>query len=324
MDYGKIISTGFTQAWKNKSLWVLGFLAGGGIGNIPTDWMKGSGDAGDFFSWRGYLDGSGFDSLGLADFFAGNILLILAIIGAFLLVGFIFFLLHFIALGGLIDAGGVFKRKGQYSLGSSFKVGLSRFWQLLGLGLLMMLVIIAFLAVMVGIGVAVFLISVPLGFVSLIFLIPLLILFIFFTSMIDLYAERLIVLEKRPVFDSIADGYSMFTKNLGPSTLYFLVLIGISIAAAICVFAIMAGVALPFVALGFIQFWVALLLGIPTVLLILFLISGYSSSALNLMSTEFYYQVVERENERPDAAATDQPGTTPPSITPPTPPTADE
>lgn len=322
MDYGKIISTGFTQAWKYKSLWVLGFLAGGGIGNIPTDRMKGTGDAGDFFNWRGLFDGGGFNALGLGDFLAGNILLILAIIGAFLLVGFIFFILHFMALGGLIDAGGVLKRKGQYSLGSSFQAGISRFWQLLGLGLLLFLVVIAALAVMIGIGVAVFLISTPLGFLSLIFLIPVSIVFIYFTSMVNLYAERLIILEKRPVFDSIADGYTMFTNNLGPSTLYFLVLMGISIAAAIGVFVIMAGVAIPFVALGFVQIWVALLLGIPTVLVILFLVSGYTGAAINLMSTEFYFQVAERGKARPDEAAlaTSPPLGMPPSGTSPPPP----
>ena len=321
MDYGKIISTGFTQAWKYKSLWVLGFLTGGGVGNIPTDWIKGKGDADSFFDWRGYFDGGGFDSFGLADFFAGNILLIVAIIGAFLLVGLIFFILHFIALGGLIDAGGVFKRKGQYTLGNSFRAGASRFWQLLGLGLLLFLVIFAVLAIMIGIGVVFFVISVPLGILSLMVLIPVLIIFIYFTTMVDTYAERLIVLEKRPVFDSIADGFMLFKNNLGPSTIYFLVLIGISIAAAVGIFAIMAGVALPFVALGFVQIWVALLLGIPTVLVIMFLISGYSSAAINLMSTEFYFQVVERSNARPDVVAPDHPVTPPSPTTPPPPPT---
>ena len=35
MDYGKIVSTGWAQAWKHKTLWIFGFLiSGGGGGNI--------------------------------------------------------------------------------------------------------------------------------------------------------------------------------------------------------------------------------------------------------------------------------------------------
>lgn len=305
MQYGKIVSTGWSQAWKHKTLWIFGFLiSGGGGGNI--------GNFSDKFDKFGLRRGDLYE---IKNFIAEH-LYIIALLALVALVAFIIWIiLSTISTGGLIDAARQMKRGEPYSFGNAFKTGLAYFWRILGIGLLTFIVIAAFIIFLVLLGVAAFVIHVALGIMSLLILIPILLLGIFVTSITVAMAERFIVIEDRPVFDSISDGYNLWRTNLGTSIVYSLMYVGIGIAVGLATLVIMLFTVIPFVAIGFVNLWMGILIGVPVVLLILLVVDGFSGSAMHLMSTEFYFQL--REEGQAVAVQPAVPGS---DFTPPPPP----
>ena len=118
MDYGKIISFGFSRAWKHPTLWILGlFAAGGGGGgfNIPS--RMGRGDWGDCSRW------GGFDFPYQLERIVTNPAFLLTLIAFALAAFLIFVILNIISIGGLVDAAGRFRRGEEYSFTGVFKTG---------------------------------------------------------------------------------------------------------------------------------------------------------------------------------------------------------
>lgn len=288
MKYDEIVSFGFARSWRHKSLWLLGFLTAG-------------------FSTFNYSLNK--DRLAnLEDIVLHHPFIIVSAIGFLIVLGLILFILRIIAEGALIDAAKRFHCGEEYRLGASWQVGMSRFWSLLGAGLLFLLMLLAFLLVLILIGVVAFLLSKALGIILLIFLIPALLVGIFAWAMTYVLAQRLIVLERRPVFDSIGDGFSILTQALPSNVLMFLIYVGIMFAAIIVSALIVAAVTLPFIAIALYRLWLALLLGIPTGLVVLYLIGGYLGAASSLMMTEFYYQLMAHLRTTPIAVVASGPG----------------
>jgi hypothetical protein len=305
MDYGKIVSTGWSQAWKHKTLWIFGFLiAGGGGTNISN------------FSNK-------FDRFGLAEsdlfrfreFIVDHMYLILLLAALALLAFIIWIVLRTISVGGLVEAARQMKHGEEYRFGKSFGVGVHYFWRLLGIGFLTFVVIFAFIVLIAIIAVVAFTIHVALGVLSLVVLLPLFLVGMFIAVITASLAERQIVIENRPVFDSIGDSFNLWKSHLGPSVVFTLIYIGIGIAVGLGTLVILLFTVIPFVAVGFVNWLVAILIGIPMVLLILLIVEGFSGSAMHLMTTEFYFQLVEAD--QPPMMATANAGG---SYTPPPPP----
>ncbi len=311
MDYGRIISFGFSNAWKYKSLWILGFFVSAGGG---ANFNIGDKDRFDFGFGRGYV----------ADF-AERILenpLILVLLAAVLLAVILFFvIMGTISIGGLIEAARRFEEKETYHFGQIFGVGVSNFWRLLGILILMIVVVLAVVLFHVLLGVIAFTINWAVGVMSLLILIPTFFILLFIAIATSAMAERLIVIKRRPVFDAIGDGFSLWISNLGPTILYALIYLGISIGVFLATMIVVMFIAMPFVAIGFVNLLVALVFGIPIVLAVLVVMEGFSGSAMHLMTTEFYYQIAAR----PGGTQTQTPGMSsglPPTYTPPQPPDA--
>jgi hypothetical protein len=310
MEYGKIVSTGWKQAWKHKTLWIFGFLisggAGGNFGNISDDLDKYGLGGGDLYHVKAFIL---------------EHLYIIAILGLLLaVIVIIWIILSMMATGGLIHAAGQLKKKEPYSFTKCWNVGFHYFWRILGISLLTFVVIFALVILLILIGVVAFLIHWTIGVLSLLFLIPILIVSIFGITLTVSLAERYIVLEDRFVFDAIPDGFALWKSNLGSSIIYVLIYLGIGIAVFLATIVIVLFTVMPFIAIGFYNLLVALLLGIPLVLLILVVVEGFSGSALHLMTTEFFFQL--REKAQPAIAPATGPGEgfTPPPQPPPPPP----
>jgi len=313
MDFGKIISTGFGQAWKYKSLWILGFLLSLGEGGGNYNYNFGQNENIQIPDWLGIENIREFDFL---RFITDHALLIAMIILGLFLLFVIFFILSRIACGALIDAGGKFKRDEAYTLGSSFRIGVSRFWSLLGIALLNIIVVVGLVLFLVLLGMIAFYIHIAIGIMSLLVLIPILIIGIFIMTATVAMAERYIVLEKRPVFDAIVDGWNLWTSSKGNTVLYALIYIALAIGLMIGIGFILLAIALPFIALGIVNLFLALLLGIPVALLLLLVFEGFSGSAMHLMTTEFYFQLREKTDIPKGAVqAPDQDGYQPPTAT---------
>ncbi|MEZ5360709.1 MAG: hypothetical protein R3F48_17985 [Candidatus Zixiibacteriota bacterium] len=291
MDYGKIITTGFKQAWKYKSLWILGFLVGSGGGfNSSGNFNSGGGDFGGF---------GGYGKYEIQQFFHQYLPIIILVGLALLLLVLVFWILGTIANGALIDAARCFKNKEEYRLGKSWSAGARKFWPLFGLGLLGFVVIFSMVIILIGIAVGCFFIHVGIGIISLVFVIPLFIIVLFVAEVTIAIAKRMIVLDDKPVFDAIGDAISLWKSRLGPTLLYSLIYAGISLGVGIGMFIILIPVAIPLVAIGFMNIWAALIIGIPIVLLILLVVSGYTGASMHLMTTEFYFQLIGYEGAQP-------------------------
>jgi len=304
MEYGKIIATGWSQAWKHKTLWIFGFLISGGNGlnilNYSEDLDKIGLSQGDLYQTRQFIV---------------EHMYLIVLLGLMAFVAFlIWIVLNKIAIGGMISAAGQMKRGETYSFTRSFGEGASNFWKLLGIGILMFIILAAFIIFLGLIGVAGFLIHVALGILALVVILPILIVGIYIVTITVAMAERFIVLEKRPVFDSISDGYSLWKSNLGPSLIYSLIYLGLSIAIGLGIMVIVLFTVIPFVAVGFVNLLMAILIGIPVILLILLVVEGYTGSAMHLMTTEFFFRL--KEMQKP-SGPTVEPGS---GYSPPPPP----
>ncbi len=309
MDYGKIVSTGWKQAWRYKTLWIFGFfISGGGFGFM--------GDIGNKFKIERPFN------LNLPDvenLLVGHLALILLLIAAGLLALLVWIVLSTISVGGLIDAAGQLKRGEIYSFGRAFKIGAHYFWRIFGIGILTFIVGFAFVIMLIIFGVIAFKIATALGVLSLLVLIPILIIAIFLLSITLSMAHRYIILEDRKVFDAIGDGFTLWKSHLGPSLLYTLIYIAISIGVAMGTFIVFVFAVMPFIAVAFVNLIVAIILGVPVVLLILLVVDGLTGSAMHLMSTEFYFQLLEEGKPAAAPPMTDA-GTVPPPPPPPPPP----
>ncbi|MCP4569269.1 MAG: hypothetical protein GY841_16970 [FCB group bacterium] len=313
MNYGKIISTGFSQAWKYKSLWILGFFVAGGGGGNFSNFTNDQSDG--WGSWGNWSEGGITDAI---QQILSNPLVLFMIVVAVLALIMIFWVLSTISIGGLIDAAGRLKRNEEYRLGACIKTGLRYFWSIFGLGLLVLIIMMAFVILLALVGVGAFFAHWGIGAMSLIFLIPIFVVGLFMTVITSALAERIIVLENRQVFDAIGDSWSLWRANLGPSVLYTLIYLGISIGIGLATLVLFIFVAVPFVAIGFVNIWVALLLGIPIGLAFLLIVEGFTGAGMHLMTTEFYFQL--KEIGRVSEPAPPTPYTPPPLPSPQAPP----
>lgn len=309
MDYGKIVSTGWKQAWKHKTLWIFGFFVSGGGLNYM-------GDLGDRVKIDRHVN---LDLYDLRNLVESNLAIILFLMAMGLLAFLVWIILSNISVGGLVGAAGQLKRGDSYSFTTAFKTGLHYFWRIFGLSILMIIVIFAFLIMLVIFGVIAFKLHTALGVLSLLFLLPILIVGIFVVSISWALANRFIANQDRAVFDAIGDGFTLWKSHPGPAMLYTLIYIAIAIGVLIATFIIAASIVLPFVAVAFVNLLLALLAGIPLVLLVLLVIDGFTGSAMHLMTTEFYFQLLE---EGTAVAVATPPGYEPPP--PPAPPPPSE
>src|SRR3990172_3667820 len=197
LPIGDIIRDSFQLAWKHKYLWLFGLFAGAGGGfNIPTgQWTPERIEA----AKEGFL--------------AALAMLILA--GGLILL--VMFVLHVICKSALIYNVYQIHTNGAHSLSAGWDFGLKRFWPMLGLVLLEVMLIMAFVIVLVGIEIVLFAVALPLGFLSLLLAIPGGIVGLVAIILTWGYAERFVTLEMRGVIDAIGEAWALIRQQWQPS-----------------------------------------------------------------------------------------------------------
>lgn len=253
MDYGKILTRAWQITWRWKVLWIFGFLAslgsGGGGGGGSSGVNNGSRGAGNF---------PNFD---ISPQMGG---LIIGLVCLALIIGLILWVLSIIGRGALIAGVQQVEDEGQTSFGSAWRVGLSRFWTIFGIGFLAALPILIIVLVLIGVGIAVavgagynFTNDVPeraLGVIlpALACLIPLACVTVVLAvvlAQIQLYAERAAILEGHGWLEAFKRGWQVLKTHLGPTIIFWLIFLLIGgVLAAIVVGGILA-LALPAMAL---------------------------------------------------------------------------
>ena len=256
MDYGKILSRAWQITWRWKVLWIFGFLAslgsGGGGGGGGSGMNNGSRSSGNF---------PNFPNFDISPEIGG---LIIALVCVALIIGLILWVLSLISRGALIAGVQQVEDEGQTSFGSAWRVGLSRFWTIFGIGFLAALPILIIVLVFIGVGIVVaagagisFANDVPeraLGVIlpALACLVPLACVTVVLAvvlSQIQLYAERAAILESKGWIDAFKRGWQVLKTNLGPTIVFWLIFLLIGGVLVAIVAGSIVALALPAAAL---------------------------------------------------------------------------
>lgn len=318
MDFGAIIKRAWHITWRYKALWVLGVFAGisGCQGSSPgsggSDWQSGASDFGD-------VGGHGFGG------FESAVVRYLPAIIAFSLVliaiAIIWAILSVAARSGLIVAVNELEEGREKRLGELWGVGFSRFWPVVGLGLLLNLPMFV-LALVIAFAIAVPFITAAVGgrnpgaemiapvCGSLVIGVPLMLVLGLILGILYLVGLRYVVIGGQGPIEAIGNSWRFFRIRFKDSALMYLLSGALNIAASI-VFAI--PVVIVFVALAFPAYgamvngdWSALLTPLAVGLLLLTLLGLLYSAVWGTFTsslwTIFFRKVVGLEQPVFDAA----------------------
>ncbi len=274
MDISAIIKRSWDIALNHKSLWLFGLFVQG-VGQFNSVWSRPSHGNGENFALNGGL-------------------WLLAGVG--LVIGIGFAIMHFISSAALIDAVNKLSRGGSYTLGSSFSVGVDFFWRFVGLTILLIAAMIAVVLVLALPAVVCFLLNTVLGILSLVILIPAFLVGAYVLTNIFMLAQRAMVARNSSIGDALDEGYYLFRHNLGKCVTIFIVNLLLLIGAWIVAAVIIGIIALPFVPMalhGGAGLVMALVLGIPLILVFMLVFDGLFGTFSNAMYTLFYFALLE-------------------------------
>jgi hypothetical protein len=257
LPISEIIRDSFKLAWKYKYLWLFGlFAAGSGNGMGSLDF--GSDDPGKYEA--------------IGEWLLAALAIVLAIALALMV---IYLILHTISKSALIYNVYQVVTDGSHSLSGGWDFGLKRFWPMLGVTLLQIVLIMAFAIALVLIEVLLFVISLVLGLLSLVVAIPLFIVGLAGIVLTFVYAERFVALETKGVVAAIGDGAALLREQWQPSLMMGLVKLGISMGLGFALFAVGLALMLPAVGLWFAAKPLAIVYGVLVLLPFVVLTTSY-------------------------------------------------
>ena len=282
MDYMQIVNKSLQNAWAYKFLWLFGFFAAASHGN-----------------------GGGQSRVGDGILHIDPGLLILIIFGLLLLVIF-FMIMSVLSEGALIH--GISKK--EFNLKTNFSdclsAGLEKFFRILGIRLLAVIVIISSLGILALFVVPAFMTSKAIGLVTLVLLLPLFFIVIFVVIAVEGWAMRYAVLSDKKWTEAIGSGWHLLRisvgKTLGVAFSSFLTkfLFGILLIIGLVILAI------PFVLLGHFNLWFGLIPGIVVALLIIIpftaFLGTFGSSVWTMGFIEMTGYNADQKAETPVAA----------------------
>ena len=266
MQFGEIINKAWRITWRFRYLWVLAVFAGvsgpgGGGGFSFPSGSSGSSSSGnsvsrDFESFFSHAD--------------RWIPIVVALLLLWILLAIAWTVVSVAARGGLIWAVDAIEEGYAVRLGQAWKAGFSRFWSMLGLSLLIRIPLLI-LALIVGAGIAIPLvlaITRPTAFSAgaiapicgtLVIGVPALIVAAFVLGIMQVLAQRSIMLEGRHAIDAAGASWHMFRARFKDTALMWLISWGLSIAAgivmAIPIVILTFAVAIPAVMSGVVGNW---------------------------------------------------------------------
>ena len=258
MDYGGLVKRALDIMWKFKYLWIFGFFlefgsGGGGFGNLP-DKLKTP--IGDFFGGISLV----------------SIIIPLILIGLVIFV--LFLILYIISQGGLIHCVSRIESGENPTLRDGWNAGVKNFWRILGIGILILIFIFAVMLLTLGPFVILLIANKTVGLLSAIIFIPLFLVLLIPIILINLYADRVCIIEGKGVFDSIAGAWDMLKSNLGRTLIVTLISIGSTIVYVIGFLMVGLFLALPFIVLGAINLFLGIALGVIVGLIYIAVASG--------------------------------------------------
>jgi hypothetical protein len=260
MNYGKVLARAWEITWRWKILWILGFLAalgsggGGGSSGGSTSYTS-TGEEWPY--WWGYTYHEPYIPAGLVAAIIGLACLVI-------ILGIAIWVVSVIARGGLIAGVQQVEEQEHTSFGLAWRAGARRFWTLFGISflaaipliILAVVGIIVIIMMFVGSGFA-FTSSDAAGATGIVtsilcggaFCCGMIILTIILQQ-IRTYAERAAILEDLGWIEAFSRGWNVLKANLGPTIVFWFIFFAIGLALYMLIAAVLAAIALPFVAFG--------------------------------------------------------------------------
>lgn len=293
MKYGQILKKAYHLTKKNKILWLLGLLVGGGSSCGGS--MNYSADGSEF---EGKLNGKLDEfSIILSDVFV-EFWYLWALVGLLILLLIIVaVVISVMARGGLYYGVAEAAKNKKAKFGKSFSVGASKFWRLLGIQILLGLAVMAVVFVVLIPSLVLLLIPI-IGWIIMIFLIIAGIFVAMFVgivvSLISNYAFCFAVLKDQGVIDSIKSALKLFRNNLGETILMGLILFGVNIGVGLVILLVIIIIGLLFAAIGFgfyfLLEWIGVAMVVIVAIFVLFLIAMFVRGVVNVfMFSSWYY-----------------------------------
>jgi len=250
VDQIQILKRAFEISWKYRALWLVGLLlvlAGGGVASLNTPGSPGPGPnpevSGGGNEWQGLPGEASRVWAAVAAILVIVGLVLLAIIMFFALIGIARVVLRFMMRTSLIQMVNQYEETGEeLSVGSGLKLGWSRTsFRLFLIGLLLKLPIALLIVGLIALGIVLavtsFIIgsgpSIVFGVILILLLIPIAMVGIGLGILISPLIQityRACAVDGLGVWDAIRSAFGLVGRNLGPTALQWLLLVGLGIA----------------------------------------------------------------------------------------------
>lgn len=250
MDYGELITRAWNITWKNKFLWVLGFLTALTSAGSNSNSFQYTFDESDFMNNPQMAAQMGALAIGL--------------VCVFMIIGLVLWLLSIAARGGLIDGVNRIDDGESVTLGEAFSAGTNAIWRLIGVYILaylpmiiLSMIIVGIVAMTVGSAFAMGAMSqnpeeimnLIIGSMGMLWLCVCMLICIMIPVGIVLtfiaeFAARGTVIQKLGITDSLSHGWNIFKDNLGAVLLIWLLMFVIGIIVSIALGIVMVPLSL--------------------------------------------------------------------------------
>jgi len=286
MDYMELIKRSVNNAWKYKFLWLFGFFVSVADG-IGGHWWT------DKLDRKCTVHFEEFGAIGI-----DHALLILLALLAFSL-WVLFWIMSVLSEASLIHGISRKELKLKVSFSDCWSVGLAKFFRLFGIMLLALLAVFFVIICMGLVIVPAYFVSLPLGILLTILALPVLLVLIIVTVSVEGWAIRFAVLNDQRWLDAIGKGWNLFKNNIWKT-------LGVAFSSFFaqlvlwCLLIIVTLIlALPFVLVGLVSLWLALIPGVFLGLIIIILSSAFLGTFASSMWTLGFMKMTGYSDQQP-------------------------
>jgi len=266
MDYMHLVKTSIVRAWRYRFLWFFGFFVTIADGFGGFHWLDERFDKIERFHRFGRFDDLYID-------FDPAFLIVLGL--AIFSLWIIFWVMSVISEGSLIHGVSRKEINLETNFSECWSAGLKNFLRLFGIILLITLLTLFIVFGSILFMVPAYILSVPLGVLLTLFILPALFVIIIIGVSVEGWAIRYAVMNNVPWLEAIKRGWLLFKNNIWKTVAIALLSFFTQLVLwCFLVIAVMI-LALPFIIMGYIYLWLGLIPGLFTIILVVILSAAY-------------------------------------------------
>lgn len=243
MNYGALIKDAVWITWRNRFLWVFGFLLSGGQ---VFSLLRNANN----LSQQGALSFLGYDIplliIQARQLVLDNLIPFLVLAAVLVLAGIF---LSLTSQGALVDSVAALDRGEERNFSSAFRVGLSNFWRILGFSILLLLIfVVLFIPILFLVGLPVVsivvrsvnfdgagntLAGIAIAVLAFLLFIGMILLISILLGIIFWFGLQTLVLDREGVFGSFGRGYRLLVRRPGQVLLVAIIAFALSLGLSI-------------------------------------------------------------------------------------------